>query len=329
MTCLEGTPGVTVQWIDAADESDSETNSIWCRSVGPWVVRDFSQGSTFDRIDTLAVVTWNVFIGGGDVVPFVEDLRRGIHTDGEAPRHFVLLLQEAYRDGPDVPRTMPEGVWVPTRREYDPPSGDRMDIIESAERLGLWLFYVPSQRNGWPEDGPAHEDKGNAILSTVPLNDLTAIDLPFEKYRRVAIAATAEGRSSNGEVWRLRICNVHLDNRASFPRFLQSAGAGRFRQTKALLPWLREVPCVLGGDFNTWAPETLETAIPLIRETFRQPEVLSEKPTCVAPFIPDRRVDFLFFNLADGLTAHYDRVENRYGSDHYPLLGWVQLVPAE
>jgi endonuclease/exonuclease/phosphatase (EEP) superfamily protein YafD len=92
---------------------------------------------------------------------------------------------------------------------------------------------------------------------------------------------------------------------------------------------LDEVPCVLGGDFNTWAPEALETAIPLVRKTFGQPQELSEKPTVVAPFIPDRRVDYLLFNLADGLKGRYDRIEERYGSDHYPLFGWVQLVPAE
>jgi endonuclease/exonuclease/phosphatase family metal-dependent hydrolase len=318
-----------VRWIDAANDSDSRTNAVWCRTVGPWVVEDFSPPNEFDQTDSLVIITWNIYIGGGDLVPFVEDLRAGVYTDGLAPEHFVLLIQEAYRDGPDVPKNMPDDVWVPTRREYDPPSGNRMNIIESARQLGLWLFYVPSQRNGWPEDGPAHEDKGNAILSTAPLGELTAIDLPFEKYRRVALAATAEGVSSDGAAWRLRICNAHLDNRARFPRFLQSAGAGRLRQMKALLPSLREVPCVLGGDFNTWAPEALEAAIPLIRETFQQPETLSERPTVVAPFIPDRRVDYLFFNLPDGLKGYYDRIDERYGSDHYPLLGWVQLAPAE
>ena len=193
LTCLEGTPGVTVRWIDASDGSDRETNGIWCTTVGPWVVKDISPPSAFEPIDSLAIITWNIYIGGGDLVPFVEDFRAGVYTDGPAPEHFVLLIQEAYRGGPDVPKNMPDDVWVPKRREYDPPSGNRMDVIESAEQLGLWLFYVPSQRNGWPEDGPAHEDKGNAILSTVALSELTAIDLPFEKYRRVAVAATAEG----------------------------------------------------------------------------------------------------------------------------------------
>ncbi len=329
LTCREGTAGANVKWIEAADELDRETHAIWCTTVGPWVVEDFSPPSAFERIDSLAIITWNIYIGGGDLVPFVEDFRAGVYTDGPAPEHFVLLIQEAYRDGPDVPKNMPEEVWVPTRREYDPPSGNRMDIMESAERLGLWLFYVPSQRNGYPEDGPRQEDKGNAILSTVPLSELTAIELPFEKYRRVVVAATAEGVSTGGAAWRLRICNTHLDNKAKFPRYLQSAGAGRLRQMKALLPHLDEVPCVLGGDFNTWAPEALETAIPLVRKTFGQPQELSEKPTVVAPFIPDRRVDYLFFNLPDGLKGRYDRIEERYGSDHYPLLGWVQLVPAE
>jgi endonuclease/exonuclease/phosphatase family metal-dependent hydrolase len=119
---------------------------------------------------------------------------------------------------------------------------------------------------------------------------------------------------------------VHLDNRARFPRYLQSAGAGRLRQAKALLPWLAEVPCVLGGDFNTWGPTSVETTIPLIRKTFRQPAELDERATVTARFLPDRRVDFIFFNLPEGLRGRYERLNDRYGSDHFPLLGWVVLA---
>ena len=47
-------------------------------------------------------------------------------------------------------------------------------------------------RNGRPPQ--TDEDRGNAILSTEPLADLTAIELPFEQQRRVAVAATLRSR---------------------------------------------------------------------------------------------------------------------------------------
>ncbi len=290
------------------------------------MVEDYASPAAGGTVDSLAVVSWNAHLGSGDVVAFVTDLRAGAFTHGQTIEHVVLFLQEVHRVGTDLPARVPGDVNVPPRRDPSPPSGERIDIVETAQRLGLRVFYVPSMRNGPPGERPTEEDRGNAILSTLPLTDLTAIELPFEKYRRVAVAATAAGASSGGSTWRLRLCNVHLDNRARFPRYFQSAGAGRLRQARALLVWLTDVPCVLGGDFNTWAPESFETAIPAVRETFRQPVELDPRPTVTAKFLPDRRVDYLFFNLPEGLVGRYERLNAKYGSDHYPLLGWVRLT---
>jgi endonuclease/exonuclease/phosphatase (EEP) superfamily protein YafD len=38
-----------------------------------------------------------------------------------------------------------------------------------------------------------------------------------------------------------------------------------------------------------------------------------------------RRIDYMFFRLPDGWSAHYERIDRTYGSDHYPLLGWVKI----
>lgn len=313
-----------MRWIETDDEIGP--NAAWCRSVGSCVVEDFASPVAGGTVDSLAVVSWNAYLGGGDVVAFVRDLRAGVFTHGQTIEHFVLFLQEVHRVGTDLPVRLPDDVDVPSRQDPSPPSGERIDIVETARRLGLRVFYVPSMRNGPPGERPTEEDRGNAILSTMPLTDLTAIELPFEKYRRVALVATAAGASTGGSMWRLRLCNVHLDNRARFPRYLQSAGVGRLRQARALLVWLTDVPCVLGGDFNTWAPESFETAIPAVRETFRQPVELDPRPTVTAKFLPDRRVDYLFFNLPEGLVGRYERLNATYGSDHYPLLGWVRLT---
>ncbi len=96
------------------------------------------------------------------------------------------------------------------------------------------------------------------------------------------------------------------------------------RQAKALLRSLPEGSVVLGGDFNTWALWPFERTIPWIRREYRQPEKLDEKGTVAVPVLPDRRVDYLLFKLPDGWAAHYRRLDVRYGSDHYPLLGRVE-----
>ena len=75
-----------------------------------------------------------------------------------------------------------------------------MDVDDIAERFGLSVAYVPSMRNGPARDLVAREDRGNAILSTEPLVDVRAIELPFGKQRRVAITALIQPRNKPGLV---------------------------------------------------------------------------------------------------------------------------------
>jgi endonuclease/exonuclease/phosphatase (EEP) superfamily protein YafD len=42
------------------------------------------------------------------------------------------------------------------------------------------------------------------------------------------------------------------------------------------------------------------------------------------PGLSLRVLDYLFFRTGKDRRAHYRQVENRYGSDHYPLVGWVE-----
>ena len=50
------------------------------------------------------------------------------------------------------------------------------------------MLYAPSMRNG--ESAGGGEDRGNAIVSTLPLADPTVIELPLERQRRVVVAAS-------------------------------------------------------------------------------------------------------------------------------------------
>ncbi|UCG52561.1 MAG: hypothetical protein JSW58_03150 [Candidatus Latescibacterota bacterium] len=324
--CRCGSSGCAeVRWIELDDESARQELEDWCHTVGPVVTVKNTEPTNAPAVDSLAFVSWNTHVGGGNLVGFVRDLRAGVFTEGRRPDHFVLLLQEVFRAGPDVPMTSPE-IFSPKKVEVAPPAGRRIDIVEVAETLKLNLLYVPSMRNGRPGPGGLAEDRGNAILSTLPLIDLAAIELPLERFRRVAAAATVCGRDPSGGVWNLRVCTAHFDTRTRFPRFFESVGAARKRQAEVLIGSLPETPAVLGGDLNTWALESLEGSLELIGDRFQHPKHPDESPTFELRLLPDRRLDHLFFDLPEGFTAHYQRLDDRYGSDHYPLLGFIQLT---
>jgi endonuclease/exonuclease/phosphatase family metal-dependent hydrolase len=259
--------------------------------------------------DTVCVISWNTAVGDGNLEALVGDVRR---TVGSAP--LVILLQEVYREGPEVPRTRMISFAGKLGSE------SHREIESVAERVGLNLYYVPSMRNGAPWD--SDEDRGNAILSTLPLDDFSAIELPFEAQRRVAVAATVSGRSLDGRPWRLRVVSSHLDNLAGVTRgWFIGAQFARLRQTRALLEYLRGEPAiVLAGDFNTWFGFSEPTYTAAERD-FPDTHVDDRRAT----FRGMLRLDHMFFRLPDGWRGSFRRADARYGSDHYPLIGEVTL----
>ena len=60
----------TLTWSGPTEARDIEQNNVWCRTVGRPVVRALPQGRGEEAItlDSVAVLTWNVFLGGGDVM---------------------------------------------------------------------------------------------------------------------------------------------------------------------------------------------------------------------------------------------------------------------
>lgn len=326
------TPAAPIDWKLPLDSAQHFELAAWCATVGPAVVVPRAGGREPSDLDSLAVVTWNTHTGGGGIAELVAELRSGKVT-GAPVRHFVLLLQEAYRAGAAVPAVPRGTARIPGRSAARPPSGSREDIVESARRLGLELYYVPSMHNGYAPTGQPPEDRGNAILSTVPLEDLVAVELPVEAQRRVAAVATVRGRTSRGAEWTLRVMDVHLDNRSSrADRLRESTGPGRRRQIEALLAEAPvpeapiDRPTVLAGDLNTWADRRQETALSYLTDVagFVYQPLPPGRPTFVKSFGYNRHLDHIFFRLPEGWTARSFRLDSRYGSDHYPLLGWVQ-----
>jgi endonuclease/exonuclease/phosphatase family metal-dependent hydrolase len=285
-----GSAAAALVWFGPTDARERHRLSAWCDSVGAPVIEARPHGvleQSSERGTGLVVVSWNVHEGAGDLVRLVKMLR---------PADVVVLAQEAMRRGDEVPTAIPSGV-RPPRREH--PSSAPGDIVAVARALDLWLAYVPSMRNGRHD----REDRGCAILSTRPLSDAMAVELPWVSQRRVAVMATvaADGRRP------FRVVSAHLDNRP-----------GRRQQSEALASWLEqyvddEVPLIVGADLNTWFGAGEET-VGYIDRVVPKVKSCGDRPT----FRLGRRLDYLFARGHDVESCVIG--VSTYGSDHRPLL---------
>ncbi len=319
----EGRPGgAAVAWHDAPDPADREWLAAACGTVGPVVMAAAARSPAAAPGD-LIVVTWNVHAGAGDLRALVEELRRDAATAGPvAP--LVLLLQEVHRAGRAVPASVPAGVPVP--RAVRRAATSREDIVALARTLEMHLVYVPSMRNG-REPGPAGpEDRGTAILSTLPLSDVAAIELPRARHRRVAVAATLGASDASGQAWRTRVVSLHLDTVGSWRRLYLFSSQHRARQAAHVIDVLSdEEPLVIGADLNTWAEGPAEPAVTQLLRALPDTRSPRWQPT----FQRVWRLDYLFFRLPDEWQATSRRLDSTFGSDHHPLAGRLSRpVPA-
>jgi endonuclease/exonuclease/phosphatase family metal-dependent hydrolase len=140
------------------------------------------------------------------------------------------------------------------------------------------------------------EDRGSAILSTLPLSSFTVLELLHIRQRRLGIGANLSGETTAGSVWTIRVVSVHLENRAEWSDVLQSFGRARLRQVKALgRAYSTGTSTIVGGDFNTWSDEGCEPAIRYMEQYFDRPSS-SDFGTVKRTFLfPERMVDYLFF----------------------------------
>ena len=175
-------------------------------------------------------------------------------------------------------------------------------------------------RNGAPL--VSDEDRGNAVVSSLPISELSAIELPFERQRRVAVAATVSGLAPDGTPWALRVVSVHLDNVAGARRFwLAGSESARGRQARALVAHFQDdVPTVLAGDFNTWFGFQ-DGAYKDVARAFHAPLPSDRRRT----FRGLLRLDHMFFRLPAGWRSEVHRGNARLGSDHYPLIGRLEI----
>lgn len=307
-------PGdVSIDW-HAGPIDDAGALDRWCRGVGRPILAGGVDGAagTAPALEDLVVLTWNAHLAEGRLSELIARLRAGDLTGGRPVRHFVLLLQELFRRGADVPRFADDVRSAYAIKARDP---EAPDANAYAAALALPFIYVPSMRNG-PE---LQEDRGNAIVSTEPLLDPVALELPFERQRRVAIGASVRVRTGTG-IDTINVLDVHLEP-LSAPSSLWIFRNPRRRQVGAVLELLRQprftrgLGTVFGGDFNT------------IQGGVEEDAYLQARAWSTSLIDEDRRsthymgrLDYLFFRLAQH-AASTTRLDERFGSDHYPVLG--------
>jgi endonuclease/exonuclease/phosphatase family metal-dependent hydrolase len=304
LPCTQETPGIIwMRW-----QENQSTLDRWCASVGAPVFRVRPTGD--DDISRLLILSWNAHVGGGRIE---ELLPRLLGDRARTRTGLVVLLQETFRAGDAVPGSYPGDLRVPSAIR---PRRPTLDVAGIADRFGLSVAYVPSMRNGPATSVEAREDRGNAVLSTEPLSDVRAIELPFGKQRRVAVAATVLPR--RGGAGPMRVVTTHFDTNNA--RVVQSTALA------SRLAELTDMPMVIGGDLNArkgfhdGAVIMMGNRIPLLScgtgRTNRWPLRLD----VFAFFLG--RLDFMFATPASSpdIQRTCETLRHSHHSDHVPLL---------
>jgi endonuclease/exonuclease/phosphatase family metal-dependent hydrolase len=297
-----------IPWFAPDDTDERRRLDAWCAGVGGATIHSLSGTRTEAiGIEEITFVSWNVHVGNGDIRRFVDDLRAGHLTNGRRVDQYVLMLQEAVRTGgvPPFAEGASGAKHIGTHR-----GAASIDIADIAHELGLSVMYVPSMRNGKSTADP-QQDRGNAILSTMPLSNPVAVELPGERQRRVVIMARAAVVS---------VGVIHLDALGAWHRRLGVFWTPWLRdaQVRSMQAQLPDGPLVIGADLNTWHGRD-ELAVRYLER------VASDRDVSI-----DRRglglrvLDYLFFRVGPNRRAQYRQVGDRYGSDHHPLVGWVE-----
>jgi endonuclease/exonuclease/phosphatase family metal-dependent hydrolase len=299
----------------------------WRRNVGAPVALDLTtqpDSGDLAAARTLVVLSWNVWIGHGRLRELVLRIRDGDFAGqgAEPDAPLVVLAQEVYRNDSTIP---PESSGH-AGRILIAQLGQQEDIVETAHALGMNLRYAPSMRNG-----ALQSDRGNAILSSLPLNAAEAVELPLVLQRRVAVSATISlgGRS-------LCVVSAHLDPRGP-PGHRWLGATGRALQTEHLLSSLPDAPVILGADLNLGRGR-YERAWRVLRDAGFTFGVPPSSPTWRHTFhaLPRLVLDYLLVRDPAGVVEHArvhrldehprDRGPLVFGSDHHPLLARIDLA---
>ena len=284
-----------VVWAGPTARDHRSQLGAWCRSVGNLMISTPAVPPVDVSASGLVVLTWNQHVGHGDLHRLLRS-----YVD-QSP--VVALVQEVARESSSVPLEIPGDVRAPGR--IGPAKQKPRDIASIARELNLSLVYLPSMPNG----SRTREDRGCAILSTLPVSEVIGIELPWVSQRRVAVMATVTA-IHNGVPLRLRVMSMHLDNRRR--RSGQAAAVAKFLEQ----PQYSDSPIIIGADLNAWfgvadgSVEEIDRVVPRIRECGNLPTFR---------FL-GLRLDHLFTTLPKRDRVRCFVGHDRFGSDHYPIV---------
>ncbi len=300
----------------------------WRHNVGKPLSLDVAEEASHPQ-RSMVVLSWNVWIGRGDIVRVITRIRQGEYAEqgipGDLP--FVALLQEAYRAGDTVP---PESNSFHARDFSLRALHREHEIRAIAGALELNLRYAPSMRNGVHQS-----DRGNAVLSDLPFVGAFAHELPFVLQRRVAVGATVR----LGERL-VHLHSAHFDPRGGSARDLLGI-VGRERQASALLDGMQsdtDATRVLGADLNL-VRQRREPAFRSLMEagfvtgipdpSLRWTHTFHRPPRLILDWLMVRdRTEAVAGMQAIRLDENpQDRGPYVFGSDHHPLLCRIDFHP--
>ena len=211
----------------------------------------------------LVIASYNIRYARGPYL-ITGGLRRkvGLMSLAQRPQHVGRMISTAARafsEGSLLPRVDVLALQEADKRTRR--TGGHHVAKELASEMGMHWAHAPAgiprgvapvKRQWWldfeePIDLHDSGDTGVALLSRLPLTDVTRIDLPWHEcpWRpRMAIAATISFNSSQ-----IRLINAHVDPHA--------AVNGQLAQLETLVTEAEKttLPTIILGDFNTLSNE--------------------------------------------------------------------------
>jgi endonuclease/exonuclease/phosphatase family metal-dependent hydrolase len=209
--------------------------------------------------DKLVIASYNIRYARGPYL-ISGGLRRkmGLMSRARRPQHVGRMISAAARafsEGSLLPRVDVLALQEADKRTVR--TGGHHVAQELAAQLGMHWAHAPAgiprgvapvKREWWldfeePIDLQDEGDTGVALLSRLPLRDVTRIDLPWHEcpWRpRLAIAATIPV-----DPHQIRLFNAHVDPHA--------ASDGQLAQLEVIAAQAdaADVPVIILGDFNT------------------------------------------------------------------------------
>jgi endonuclease/exonuclease/phosphatase family metal-dependent hydrolase len=246
------------------------------------------------------------------------------------PQHVGRLISDAARafaDGELLPRVDVLALQEADKRTRR--TGGHHVAQELATQLEMnWVHapagiprgIKPAQRQWWldfeePIDLHDSGDTGVALLSRLPLSDVTRIDLPWHEcpWRpRLAMAVTVELGPK-----RLRIFNAHVDPHA--------ASGGQLAQLETIAAQADAIshPTIIMGDFNTLSREKCTETRNFLESRGYATPIPTGTPTWRGAGLR-LHADWIF---SRGLTiTRWGVARPLHVSDHWPIWAEIELA---